>query len=655
MSDISFNCPHCNKRLVVDDEGADLKMNCPVCEQALRIPAKSRPEDETVDEVSDEVIRAIAIRAQRLRREAEAGEPILIARDPEEEEELEEPELDLAFVCPACERPLIVAYEGVGLDLQCPECAAALDIPDPLHLPEDFPHQRLAAQVLALQRLEEHTAPFAQFEKTPQEVPLKPRRITRGEAAKTAAVTESGLGVGDDELLEKAQNQEDKKETSSQKAVLRPAVSSRRKAAIKKPAGPVRFQSKGKTDLTRKLGVAPASADSPEARERRERLLRKANRTQTETLLPRKLAAASQDRQDKAAAETEPEPEQEQEQEPETAAEKSPRNPSTDPGTSGKKSTRQNESRRKRKGALPTPRLPVVDSGAERPFVSVGQHLQRPGGSRSRSRNSKVRIAKVLSPFLLAFLVLMIWVASVFLKTPERSKKTELVAPTQTSETDFQPQVLSPIEERTALVTLQGFLDAQSWEQAVPYIRDPERVRPLMEEYYTDHTFDPEPIIDLTLNQSGWRMGHLLATFSGITVDSYQNRVFHMERMTDGTWKLDWETLVGYNPLSWEELQREMPVEPVVLRCSLSPSEYYNFAFSNSDEYACFKIHDRTGQFTGIYAYAERGSELEERLVDVFQTSGLPAVMLEVRYPRNAQQDNQVEAVSLVRRGWIML
>jgi transcription elongation factor Elf1 len=666
MSDISFNCPHCAKRLVVDEEGSGLKMQCPVCDQSLRIPDQSQPEDEAVAEVSDDVIRAIAVKAQRLRREAEPGEPVLIARDPEEdqEEELEEPELDLAFICPSCDHPLVVAYEGAGLDLQCPECAAGLDIPDPLHLPENFPCQRLATQILALQKLEDHTAPFAEFGKSPREVPLKPRRIGRADAPKSPALTESGLTMDDYDLLEQAQSPEEEPAPIKQKPGPRPAVSSHRKAPIRKPSRPLRFQTKGKTSLTSKLAVAPESADGPTARKRRKHLQRKAERNKTDVLLPRKLAeAAKAPRVTEQERKNAPDPEQ---PEPKPGSEAQPQSATPEVGRAEEETAEERSSsssppsskkkgRRRRKGALRTPRLPVVETGAEQPFVPVGQHLKRSQDGHSRPGRSKVRLAQVLSPFLLAFLAVMVWVATVFFQTPEVTREHELVAPEQTSETDFQPREISPIEEQTARAALQGFFEAETWQEALPYLRDPERVRPLMREYYSDQDFEFEPIRELTLGESGWRLGRLLAVFAGVTEESFERRLFHLERMPDGQWKLDWETLVGYNPLSWAELKRRKPRDPVILRCSLSQGNYYNFNFEDREEYSCFRIHDKSGDFTGIYAYAERDSAPREQLLEAFEDSKMPALMIEVRYPENATEDNQVKILSVIRKGWIVL
>jgi phage FluMu protein Com len=53
MADIHFFCPHCEKSLVVEEEGAGLEVPCPHCGELLTIPGPetdgSRPETEETD------------------------------------------------------------------------------------------------------------------------------------------------------------------------------------------------------------------------------------------------------------------------------------------------------------------------------------------------------------------------------------------------------------------------------------------------------------------------------------------------------------------------------------------------------------------------------------------------------------------------------
>jgi len=43
MSDIEFNCPHCEQHLAVDDEAAGMIVECPTCQEQIQIPEIERP------------------------------------------------------------------------------------------------------------------------------------------------------------------------------------------------------------------------------------------------------------------------------------------------------------------------------------------------------------------------------------------------------------------------------------------------------------------------------------------------------------------------------------------------------------------------------------------------------------------------------------
>jgi predicted Zn finger-like uncharacterized protein len=42
--DISFNCPHCDQRLAVDESGAGMTVNCPTCNERINIPRGTAPQ-----------------------------------------------------------------------------------------------------------------------------------------------------------------------------------------------------------------------------------------------------------------------------------------------------------------------------------------------------------------------------------------------------------------------------------------------------------------------------------------------------------------------------------------------------------------------------------------------------------------------------------
>lgn len=49
MSDILFDCPHCDQSIQVDSSGAGMRVACPTCKTEIEIPAGQPAREESVD------------------------------------------------------------------------------------------------------------------------------------------------------------------------------------------------------------------------------------------------------------------------------------------------------------------------------------------------------------------------------------------------------------------------------------------------------------------------------------------------------------------------------------------------------------------------------------------------------------------------------
>ncbi|MDB6073708.1 MAG: hypothetical protein JWO89_1348, partial [Verrucomicrobiaceae bacterium] len=116
---------------------------------------------------------------------------------------------------------------------------------------------------------------------------------------------------------------------------------------------------------------------------------------------------------------------------------------------------------------------------------------------------------------------------------------------------------------------VQAFLAARIVAGKLPFVREPERVKPLMDEYYAR---EPMPQIVfrslgkmVRVEESGYRFGYvqvLLDTVSPVTLI--------IEERTDGNFRLDWECLVRYGELAWTDFLRLKPEEPRLMRVKAS-------------------------------------------------------------------------------------
>jgi len=70
--DIRFECPHCKRRIKVDESGAGLEINCPDCQALLTIPALAQAPQSGTPQPIKPAVRTLP----RLRAESPAAEPV---------------------------------------------------------------------------------------------------------------------------------------------------------------------------------------------------------------------------------------------------------------------------------------------------------------------------------------------------------------------------------------------------------------------------------------------------------------------------------------------------------------------------------------------------------------------------------------------------
>lgn len=199
---------------------------------------------------------------------------------------------------------------------------------------------------------------------------------------------------------------------------------------------------------------------------------------------------------------------------------------------------------------------------------------------------------------------------------------------------------------------VKGFMTSGSIQERLTFARDPERVKPLMEKYYGNEEFEPEGFEEFNRSRIRYS-GNFFTSF--VRVGDFSSAPIAVERFEDGdnsSYRVDWESWVGYCEMSAEDLIRAKPTEPKLLRIILRQGSYYNYEYSDERVWAAYRLGFRNNDRT-LLAYARRDSKEGEVLAELFRDEeGLPYT-LKIRYPENARSGDQVEIVELLAEGWI--
>ena len=233
---------------------------------------------------------------------------------------------------------------------------------------------------------------------------------------------------------------------------------------------------------------------------------------------------------------------------------------------------------------------------------------------------------------------------------PDPMQIAELTGSSETSEEGkSELRHLSDQETKAVKSVIEGYLKAGDWRKRLRYVRQPESVKPLMEDYYRTHPDGPQEMKDMVVRWSGAIDGHELVLASVINAD-FQELFFTVEKI-DEIYKVDWEALVEYNPMSWEEFKTLRSSTPQKFRVVLTLGEYYNFEYSDAEKHQCYKVSSRE-EFIGLYAYAEKDSEIFRKLNVQPEEKKLAIVSL--RFAEESKQENLVEISHVWQNGWVV-
>ncbi|MFD0894451.1 hypothetical protein KBB96_06475 [Luteolibacter ambystomatis] len=204
--------------------------------------------------------------------------------------------------------------------------------------------------------------------------------------------------------------------------------------------------------------------------------------------------------------------------------------------------------------------------------------------------------------------------------------------------------------------TARSFVAAASIDQMLPLVRQPERVRPLMEGWYARHpltrgrfkslsTFRP---ITLGDRASFWQVGCLLADET--------TRELIIEELPDGKMAVDWETSVIYQPMDWNDYTRDRPTGSFDFRVILQSDVFFSHEFSDSTRWSNFRLSTLGGE-DPLYGYCQRDSETERYLQNLISRNrGRPvALVIRISTPPDLKSPRGVVIEKVMSEHWVYL
>ena len=205
--------------------------------------------------------------------------------------------------------------------------------------------------------------------------------------------------------------------------------------------------------------------------------------------------------------------------------------------------------------------------------------------------------------------------------------------------------------ERTA----KAFCEATSIEEMLPLVRHPATVRPLMEQFYAHHPLQPLSFKSIkTFQGAGLDSTSDFWAFS-VELENGTIKNMLLEQEPSGNTRVDWETVVTYQPMDWDEYARQRPLGTAMdFRVYVNEDHFFSHEFADAQRWVSFRLTTLGGVET-LFGYAPKGSEVATQLQAMIQRDGTshPPAILRLGLPPGLQSRRGVIIEKIMSPRWV--
>jgi hypothetical protein len=205
--------------------------------------------------------------------------------------------------------------------------------------------------------------------------------------------------------------------------------------------------------------------------------------------------------------------------------------------------------------------------------------------------------------------------------------------------------------------TLRDFFDTDSVDTLAKLVRQPERVTPLMRQYYSNKpVFSArvrtiKTLRPLTLDNRGnfW--------MTSIVLSNDQTRHLLLEILASGEARIDWETMVCFQPMKWDDFAVQRPPgKSLDFRVYVERDSLYSHEFMDATRWVCFRLTAQESEET-LFGYAPAKSEIALTLIKLLKQNPKhkAALILRLGSPAALQSRRGVVIEKLINERWLYL
>lgn len=201
-----------------------------------------------------------------------------------------------------------------------------------------------------------------------------------------------------------------------------------------------------------------------------------------------------------------------------------------------------------------------------------------------------------------------------------------------------------------------AYLRAETIEDLLPWVRHPERVRPMIEETWKSEPKSRMTFERMTLFQPA-NLGQRPFWVVRVEVKDGEMQNLLVEQFGESEVKVDWETHVCFQPMPWTSYAVERPEgEALDFRVWAVPDQFFSHEFTDSRKWRCFRLTAK-GAEEHLFGYFLADSDACRELEAVCRNSAgqKASVVLKLRIPEDSVSPRGVVIEKVVAPRWLIL
>lgn len=222
----------------------------------------------------------------------------------------------------------------------------------------------------------------------------------------------------------------------------------------------------------------------------------------------------------------------------------------------------------------------------------------------------------------------------------------------------LESEVHENFDGRSLEPGVEAILDQQAQAENIeqPWVRHPERVRPMIEEAWKSEPKRRLKFERMNLFQPA-SMDDRPFWVVRAEVEEGEMQNLLIEQTGEAEVKVDWETHVCRQPMPWETYVAERPKEGALdFRVWAVPDQFFNHEFSDGRKWKCFRLTAK-GAEEHLFGYALADSDVYRELNTLCQSSEgwRASVVVRLRIPEGSVSPRGVVIEKIVAPRWLIL